>query len=58
MHEHEIECPFCGESFTVLIDPSQDRQEYVEDCFVCCRPIRFDVRCADDEIVDVAVSRE
>lgn len=32
-------CPYCGESIELLIDCSVEEQEYIEDCFVCCRPI-------------------
>lgn len=39
MEEHEDYCPCCGEPITLLIDPSVDQQEYVEDCEVCCRPM-------------------
>lgn len=32
-------CPHCGESIQVAIDPSAGaRQQYVEDCPVCCNP--------------------
>lgn len=32
-------CSACGEEIVVPVDPSQgQRQEYVEDCPVCCRP--------------------
>ena len=37
--EADIGCPYCGEQLTVLIDPSEPDQEYIEDCQVCCRPI-------------------
>ena len=31
-------CPACGEEIVVPIDPSAGRrQQYVEDCPVCCR---------------------
>lgn len=36
-------CPYCGERFEVLVDASVPEQEYIEDCFVCCRPIEFSV---------------
>lgn len=39
--EQAIECPYCGESIDVLIDPSDAVQQYIEDCQVCCRPINF-----------------
>lgn len=41
--EEEIHCPYCGERVAVLIDCSEEEQEYIEDCQVCCRPIRFQV---------------
>ena len=32
-------CPSCGEPIEILLDISAGRkQEYVEDCPVCCRP--------------------
>lgn len=35
-------CPHCGEPLESYVDPGGgERQEYVEDCAVCCRPIRF-----------------
>lgn len=34
-----VPCPYCGEVEEVVVDPGGgDRQEYVEDCAVCCRP--------------------
>ena len=39
--ESRVQCPYCWERFTVLIDASVEQQEYVEDCEVCCRPIDF-----------------
>jgi len=41
VEEHSIECPYCGESITVLIDNSAGDQQYYEDCSVCCCPILF-----------------
>ena len=35
-------CPYCGEAIDSFVDPGGgERQEYIEDCSVCCRPIRF-----------------
>jgi transposase-like protein len=32
-------CPHCGETLVSAVDVSAgSRQEYVEDCHVCCRP--------------------
>jgi hypothetical protein len=38
-----IECPYCGESIDIVIDDSVDQQQYIEDCWVCCRPINLEV---------------
>lgn len=37
----EIQCPYCGESIELLVDPSAGGQRYIEDCSVCCRPIEL-----------------
>lgn len=43
--EAVISCPYCGESIEIALDAgSGSRQEYVEDCEVCCRPWRVLVR--------------
>lgn len=36
-----VRCPYCGESFETDIDTSAGNQTYIEDCYVCCRPISF-----------------
>lgn len=43
IESHDVPCPYCGETFEALIDTSLDRQQYIEDCEVCCRPIVFKV---------------
>lgn len=37
--ETRIHCPYCGEPFETVLDPSEGEGGYFEDCFVCCRPI-------------------
>jgi hypothetical protein len=37
--ERRIDCPYCGEPLTLLLDVSAGEQTYIEDCAVCCRPI-------------------
>ena len=38
-------CPHCGQPLDVYPDPGGgDVQDYIEDCAVCCRPIRFVVK--------------
>jgi Cysteine-rich CPXCG len=38
-----IGCPYCGENIEIVVDCSVSEQSYVEDCFVCCRPINIQV---------------
>ncbi|MBL7472957.1 CPXCG motif-containing cysteine-rich protein [Robertkochia sediminum] len=38
MIEHFFQCPYCWETISMLLDPSQS-ESYVEDCEVCCNPI-------------------
>ena len=35
----DIECPYCGEFISLVLDASAGSQRYIEDCHVCCRPI-------------------
>ena len=48
--ETEVQCPYCWEIFTLLVDGSVEEQEYVEDCEICCRPIDFIIRIRDDRV--------
>ena len=51
-----LECPHCGESFSLAVDVSEGSAEFTVDCEVCCRPMTVAVRIADGAIegVDVA----
>ncbi|NNE06577.1 MAG: CPXCG motif-containing cysteine-rich protein [Xanthomonadales bacterium] len=48
LDEHDIACPYCGETISILVDPSVLDQQYVEDCQVCCRPIEMTVQVQGD----------
>ena len=48
MEPAHIRCPYCGESLEITIDSSVRRQDYIEDCQVCCRPISLSI-CVSDE---------
>ena len=39
LQEKTISCPYCGEFIIILVDGSVERQQYIEDCQVCCRPM-------------------
>ena len=38
-----IDCPYCGEAIELGIDTGENDQDYIEDCYVCCRPIHLSV---------------
>lgn len=48
-----IHCPYCGESIDIVVDDSVEHQEYVEDCWVCCRPINIEVMVDPDSGISV-----
>ncbi|HIM51315.1 MAG TPA: CPXCG motif-containing cysteine-rich protein [Acidobacteria bacterium] len=50
MNTQTVRCPYCGEWLEVFIDPSVRRQEYIEDCQVCCRPITLTVTLDGDDV--------
>lgn len=54
----EVQCPYCGETITLLVDDSAGTQRYIEDCHVCCRPINVSVQVDDDGSVDIHVAAE
>lgn len=37
--EHFFTCPVCWAEISMLLDLSISRQQYVEDCEVCCHPL-------------------
>ena len=38
-----IQCPYCGELIEIVVELSASRQDYIEDCQVCCKPISLRV---------------
>lgn len=51
MIEHFFMCPYCGAEISMLIDTSVSKQDYVEDCEVCCNPIRVKCELESDEVI-------
>ena len=52
LSEQPLDCPYCGEPITIVVDHSLGDQEYVEDCQVCCRPMVVSISIdADGEAV-------
>ncbi len=55
--EQRFRCPYCGERISVLVDHSEQQQDYIEDCEVCCRPIVLTVQIAEDSRVQLVARR-
>ncbi len=59
LEEIDVECPYCGETFTALVDASEGDTRYIQDCEVCCSPIVFAVSVdTDSGAVAVETLRE
>ncbi len=60
MDSETILCPYCGEQLEIAVDWSVRRQEYVEDCQVCCQPMVLHVLIDDDQqaVIDVRTEAE
>ena len=57
--ESLVTCPYCGESFVLMIDGSAGNQSYFEDCEICCRPILFLTEIdSDGNLISVVTRRE
>ncbi len=56
--EASLDCPYCGENISVLIDSSVEEQEYYEDCSVCCVPILFLVTIDVVKNINLIVKRD
>jgi hypothetical protein len=45
-----IDCPHCGERLPIALDVSAGGQDDIQDCEVCCRPIRIVYTVEDGQI--------
>jgi len=50
-----VQCPYCGQSFDLLIDTSTTTQRFTTDCEVCCRPFEVLVECEPGEVLSLEV---
>ncbi len=54
-----VQCPYCFQLVEVTLDPyGGERQEYVEDCEVCCRPWTLRVTIDGDGNATVLVNTQ
>lgn len=58
IEESEIQCPYCGEFNTLLLDCSGGEQDYFEDCQACCCPIEIHLLVGDDGNYQLSARRD
>jgi len=51
-----IQCPFCGQSFELIIDTSLGSQQFTTDCEICCRPFEVHAECEPGEVISLDIS--
>ena len=51
-----LQCPFCGQSFELVIDTSVASQRFTTDCEVCCRPFEVFAECEPGAILSLEVA--
>jgi hypothetical protein len=55
--EYTFNCPYCFSEITIYLDPLIEKQEYVEDCEVCCRPFNVIYSMRDGQLESVQIQR-
>ena len=58
VEELEINCPYCGEFFSIVVECFVGNQSYTEDCYVCCRPVGLFMKIGEEGNVSVEARRE
>ena len=58
MEEHFFQCPYCWETISMLFDSSVDKQDYIEDCEVCCNPIKIHAVFANYKLISITTNIE
>jgi hypothetical protein len=60
IEDFAAQCPHCGEPIVLELDLSAGSQVYVEDCTLCCQPIRVALSVAPggDYLVDLQRENE
>ena len=50
-----VSCPFCGQTFELMIDTTVSTQRFTTDCEVCCRPFEVVADCEPGEVISLDV---
>jgi len=49
--EYFFTCPYCWQEISVVIEPSEKSQSYIEDCEVCCNPLNLKFELEDHNVI-------
>jgi len=55
IQSHNATCPHCWETINLTLDLSVPEQSYIEDCAVCCKPMRVSYCARDGEVDELRV---
>ena len=55
--ESFFQCPFCFEQISFILETDYGRQQYTEDCEVCCRPIEITYEINEGELKILHIKR-
>jgi len=48
--EYFFTCPHCWQEVSFVLDLSEPKQSYIEDCEVCCNPIQVSFEVSEGEV--------
>ncbi|MBL3654530.1 CPXCG motif-containing cysteine-rich protein [Fulvivirga sediminis] len=54
--EHFFACPYCGETISMFLDISVRKQQYIEDCEVCCNPIQINYEFENETLLSFSAN--
>jgi len=54
----EVQCPYCAQTFEIVVDCSIEHQEYTEECEVCDRPVELVIDVSPEGEVSVVTRGE
>jgi hypothetical protein len=50
-----VQCPYCGQSFELVVDTGVAHQRLTIDCEICCRPFEVVAECEPGEVLGLEV---
>ena len=57
LETRSVQCPYCGETIEVDIEPLEEPQTFIEDCGVCCHPVQYAVTMNGDDEIELIATR-